>query len=82
MLVGDGILLVLLLINMMRVFRFILALIKYIIWGEQVTQEVYDKRLAKCERCDERCGKTCCVCGCYLNKKLQWSSESCPKNKW
>jgi len=66
----------------MIVFRFIKALIKYILWGEQVTQLVYDQRITKCEKCDDRCGSTCCICGCYLSKKAQWSSESCPKNKW
>ena len=67
---------------MIRVFRFIKALLKYILWGEQVTQLVYDERIAKCEKCKDRCGRTCCLCGGYLSKKAQWSSESCPKNKW
>mgnify|MGYP003119704325 CR=1 FL=1 len=67
---------------MIRFFRFIKALIKYIIWGEEVTQKVYDERIAQCENCTNRCGKRCCVCGCYLHTKAQWSSESCPENKW
>lgn len=66
----------------MRVYRFIKALIKYVLTGEQVNQRLYDTRLEICSTCTDRCGKTCCICGCYLSKKAQWSTESCPKNKW
>lgn len=67
---------------MIRLFRFIKALVKYIIWGETVDQRVYDTRLEICSNCNDKCGKTCCLCGCYLTKKAKWSSEACPKNKW
>ena len=66
----------------MRVFRFIWALIKYMIKGDHVNQREYDTRLEICSNCKDRCGKTCCLCGCYLSKKAKWSTESCPKNKW
>ena len=67
---------------MIRVIRFIKALVKYLIWGEQVEQRVYDQRMMICTSCSDRCGKKCCLCGCYVSKKAQWSTESCPKNKW
>jgi hypothetical protein len=67
---------------MIRVIRFIKALVKYLIWGEQVEQRVYDQRMMICTSCNDRCGKKCCLCGCYVSKKAQWSTESCPKNKW
>jgi len=67
---------------MMRLLRFLKALFKYIIWGDQVATDKYNNRLAICNQCSVRCGKKCCVCGCYLNKKAKWSTESCPKNKW
>jgi hypothetical protein len=69
-------------LKMMRIFRFIKALIKYIFIGSQVEQREYDLRLEICSNCKDRCGKKCCICGCYLSKKAQWSTESCPKNKW
>jgi len=50
--------------------------------GDHVNQREYDTRLEICSNCKDRCGKTCCLCGCYLNKKAKWSTESCPKNKW
>ncbi len=67
---------------MKKVFRFIKALIRYIFIGETVSQRVYDTRLEICNSCSDKCGKTCCLCGCYLSKKAKWSTESCPKNKW
>ena len=66
----------------MKVFRFIVALFKYIIWGDQVTADKYNTRIAICEVCSDRCGTKCGVCGCYLTKKAKWSTESCPQNKW
>ena len=66
----------------MKVIRFIIALFKYIIWGDQVTTDKYNNRMAICEQCTSRCGNKCCICGCYLNKKAKWSTESCPQNKW
>lgn len=66
----------------MRILRFIKALVKFIIYGDVVTKDVHDERMSICESCEHRCGTTCCICGCYLKKKTQWSSEHCPKNKW
>jgi len=67
---------------MIKVFRFIIALFKYIIWGDQVTNDKYISRIAICDVCSDKCGSKCCICGCYLSKKAKWSTESCPQNKW
>jgi hypothetical protein len=66
----------------MKVFRFLLALVKYIIWGKTVSFETYSFRVSKCNTCPHRVGKTCGKCGCYLIKKAQWETESCPLKKW
>ena len=66
----------------MKVFRFIYALIKFIIYGEEVTEEEAKARMAECNTCifkrDLNCGK----CGCNLSRKTKWSSESCPVKRW
>ena len=67
---------------MKRFLTFIIALSKYLIWGDHVTVDKYNNRIAICNQCSDKCGSKCCVCGCYLNKKAKWSTESCPKNKW
>lgn len=66
----------------MKVLRFIWALIKFILWGEEVTSEVYEERLSICKPCPYRLDKNCSICGCTLVRKAMWSSESCPKKKW
>jgi len=66
----------------MRLFRFAIALFKYLLWGEEVTADEKKARLAVCEPCEFREDKKCGICGCYLEKKASWSSESCPENKW
>ena len=66
----------------MKALRFIWALFKYILWGEEVTHEVKDHRLSICHQCPHRLDKNCGICGCSLERKARWSSESCPKKKW
>lgn len=66
----------------MKILRFILALIRFILFGEEVTREVKDQRLSICQTCPMKQDKKCGYCGCYLDKKASWSSESCPENKW
>ena len=57
---------------MMRIFKFILALFKYLIWGDRVSVDKYNTRMAICDSCTYRCGTKCGVCGCYLTKKAKW----------
>ena len=67
---------------MKRVLRFIWALVKYILVGGKVNQEVYDDRLNACHSCEHLKDNQCGICGCYVKQKAKWSTESCPKNKW
>ena len=66
----------------MKVVRFIWALVKYILVGGKVSQEVYDDRLKTCSSCEHLKDTQCGICGCYVNLKAKWSTETCPKNKW
>ena len=46
----------------------------------------YERRIDICNTCDLRNGRICThpSCGCYLDEKCWWSSESCPLSvkKW
>ena len=41
-------------------------------------------RLSICESCDlfDADSKRCNSCGCFVNIKATWASESCPEGKW
>lgn len=67
---------------MVRVFRFIKAYIKYLLWGKEVPFEDYVNRLIECHNCEDREIDICSNCGCILHKKARWDTERCPKNKW
>ncbi len=66
----------------MKLIKFIIALLKFILYGEEVTQEEKNIRLNICNTCAFKHYNKCGKCGCYLDKKTSWSSESCPENKW
>lgn len=69
---------------MVRVFRFLKSLWKYILHGKRVDFFTYVHRLKLCETCEDLNNEkwTCNICGCYLDKKCKMSSETCPKHKW
>lgn len=71
---------------MIRFFRFIKALLRYAIYGhfKNTTFKKYSERISICVECENLVAKdwTCNICGCYLDKKAKWSTESCPINKW
>lgn len=67
---------------MIRVLRFIWALVKFIIIGGRVSKDEYKSRLTTCHSCEHLDDKSCGLCGCYVNLKAKWSTEDCPKNKW
>ena len=50
----------------------------------RVSQEQKQERLNICESCDKmnKDNKTCNECGCYLDIKTGWATESCPLGKW
>lgn len=67
------------------------AAAKHIANGSRlVTQQVYEERIAICRACPshlyfiknnaERCKHP--SCGCYLQKKLRWAEQECPKQHW
>ena len=49
-----------------------------------VDTTVYAKRVSVCLGCPKFKEEedTCGVCGCYIDKKALWDSESCPEDKW
>lgn len=67
---------------MKRIFKFIWALIKYMIFGDPVSAQIYQHRLSTCSTCEHLNNNSCNICGCYVKKKAKWSTEDCPKNKW
>lgn len=53
---------------------------------KSVTAQTKSNRLAVCNNCPFKVGAednpTCNKCGCFLNIKTGWASESCPIGKW
>jgi hypothetical protein len=53
---------------------------------KSVTAQTKSNRLAICNSCPFKAGAednpTCNKCGCFLNIKTGWASESCPIGKW
>jgi len=43
-----------------------------------------ESRMSICRACEffNNAKVTCSRCGCYLNIKTKWASESCPEGKW
>lgn len=68
--------------KMMRMIRFIKALVKYIIFGKRVEFADYIFRLRVCNECPLRDDWKCGKCGCYLDKKAKMSTETCPEGNW
>lgn len=66
----------------MRILRFVYALLKYLIFGNRVSKEIYKTRITLCNSCEHLNGPSCNLCGCYIKHKAKWSTESCPDNKW
>ncbi len=66
----------------MKVLQFLFALLKFIIYGEEVTEEEANARMSICKKCPHKENLNCGLCKCNLEKKTKWSSESCPENKW
>jgi len=67
--------------------NFAIASAKYARSGfKKVSAEVKEGRLAICKGCKFRVGEeedpSCNKCGCPLNMKTEWATESCPIGKW
>ena len=70
--------------------NFIPSVVTHITYGRrQADEATRAARLALCEACDHlrpsdrRCGMVNgCGCGCPVDAKASWASESCPAEKW
>lgn len=49
---------------------------------KEVTKKTYEARLAVCLLCDKNKKWECSECGCKLQIKAKWASETCPLQKW
>ncbi len=64
------------------------ALINHILTGAHIVKdEIQKERLNQCETCELYFDKEARVCnhkkcGCPVDKKVRWSSESCPIGRW
>lgn len=69
---------------MKRVWRFLKALWKYILYGKRVSFRRYVTRLEMCSCCSNFNSDTwtCKICGCHMDKKAKMSTEKCPNNAW
>jgi len=69
---------------MRRIFRFIKALWRYILYGKRTTFEIYCLRLNCCSYCRhfKEENWTCGICGCFVVKKAKMDTEACPERKW
>jgi hypothetical protein len=47
-----------------------------------VTDEVYEARIAVCNKCEFYQSGRCLKCGCFVGLKAHWSTQECPENKW
>tara|TARA_R100001460_G_scaffold25459_2_gene51199 strand:- start:822 stop:1052 length:231 start_codon:yes stop_codon:yes gene_type:complete len=68
--------------SMKRLSKFLKALWKRYVWGQDVGDVKYMQRLSVCYPCDDRDGGYCDICGCLLKLKAKWSTENCPEKKW
>lgn len=70
--------------NMKRIFRFLKALWRYILYGNRVSFNTFSKRINLCSSCEnlDRDKWKCNICGCYVVKKTQMDTEECPIKEW
>jgi hypothetical protein len=66
-----------------RVATFAKALGKFALSGGSLAdEETYQRRLTTCDTCPLRNDSRCGACGCPVDKKASWASESCPVGNW
>ena len=64
------------------------ALVKHAVNRDKRSDDEVRRILSLCKACPsylEKDGKLRCAhkkCGCFLDKKVAWASESCPEGKW
>ena len=65
--------------------NFLISTAKHIANNATSTSKKNQKlRLSICRSCDffQKDSQRCLKCGCYVNIKTSWASESCPEGKW
>ena len=68
-----------------KMSNFALAAAKFAAGGFiKSTKEVYSARVLTCLACKQYNvdNDECNICGCPIETKASWSTESCPKDKW
>jgi hypothetical protein len=68
-----------------KLSNFTLAAAKFAAGGFiESSKEVYDSRVLTCLACKYYDVDTddCLKCGCPIEVKAKWNTESCPENKW
>lgn len=66
-----------------RILNFASAVVRHAADGlRKVDPEAKRLRLEVCGRCEFNHGGMCEKCGCLLEAKAGWASESCPIKRW
>jgi len=68
-----------------KLSNFTLAAAKFAAGGFiKTSKKLYNERVLTCLACKyyEANKDECLVCGCPVEVKASWSTESCPKNFW
>lgn len=68
-----------------KAFNFAIACVKHVFDGFKKTS--YSERMQRmevCLKCPHSINKwfECDVCGCPIEDKSKWKSETCPQNRW
>jgi hypothetical protein len=67
-----------------KAYNYLIAVGKRIMGGfENVSDIVYSERIEICVECTKLNPEyECSICGCPVETKAAWKTESCPENKW
>lgn len=49
---------------------------------DRISEEMYEKRLSECSKCDKLNAGTCAACGCYVELRAYAKVGRCPYSKW
>ena len=63
-------------------FALIKEYIEKIPQNEKSTEELYNKRLEVCAKCDNLISGMCLKCGCYVEFRAAFKNKACSIKKW
>ena len=49
---------------------------------DRVSEDIYEKRLSVCKKCDRLNAGTCAACGCYVELRALSPVSKCPYHNW